>query len=72
MLRFCQAYVTFLTAGDEVLVEVGPTRHDVIHQCDLEEDIAIAYGYNNITKRNPTLYTIGMWSISCMRTQVSC
>jgi len=45
--------------GDEVLVQVGPTRHDVIHQCDLEEDIAIAYGYNNIIKRAPALYTIG-------------
>lgn len=30
---------------DSVLrVRVPPTRHDVIHACDLYEDIAIAYG----------------------------
>lgn len=25
-------------------VRIPPTRHDVIHACDLYEDIAIAYG----------------------------
>ena len=27
---------------------VPPTRADVIHACDVYEDIAIAFGYNNI------------------------
>ena len=31
-------------------VEVGPTRHDVMHACDVMEDVAIAYGYDNIHK----------------------
>ncbi|XP_050349091.1 phenylalanine--tRNA ligase beta subunit [Nymphalis io] len=37
-------------AGDALSVRVPPTRHDVIHACDLYEDIAIAYGYNRIPR----------------------
>lgn len=33
-----------------IKVTVPPTRHDVIHACDIYEDVAIAYGYNNITR----------------------
>lgn len=32
-------------------VRVPPTRHDILHACDLYEDIAIAYGYNRIPVR---------------------
>ncbi|KAM6569381.1 hypothetical protein CsatB_017366 [Cannabis sativa] len=32
-------------------VSVPPTRSDVLHPCDVMEDVAIAYGYNNIPKR---------------------
>ncbi|XP_064072554.1 phenylalanine--tRNA ligase beta subunit isoform X2 [Vanessa tameamea] len=35
---------------DALRVRVPPTRHDVIHACDLYEDIAIAYGYNRIPR----------------------
>lgn len=45
--------------GEQVTVEIGPTRHDILHQCDVEEDLAIAYGYNNITEQVPNLHTIG-------------
>ena len=31
---------------------------DVIHPCDIYEDIAIAYGYNNIEKKLPRTATI--------------
>ncbi|KAH9747784.1 Phenylalanine--tRNA ligase beta subunit cytoplasmic [Citrus sinensis] len=34
-------------------VLVPPTRSDVLHPCDVMEDVAIAYGYNNIPKRKP-------------------
>ena len=34
----------------EIRVTVPPTRHDVIHACDIYEDVAIAYGYNNIER----------------------
>ena len=55
----CRMYLPSKCNGDEILVEVGPTRHDVLHQCDIEEDIAIAYGFNNIAKQIPSIYTIG-------------
>ena len=28
-------------------------RHDVIHACDIIEDVAIAYGYNNVERSPP-------------------
>jgi len=37
---------------------VPPSRADVIHPCDVYEDIAIAFGYNNIKKRLPRTSTI--------------
>lgn len=39
-------------------VEIPPTRRDIIHPCDILEDVAIAYGYNNIVKRIPETLTI--------------
>ncbi|XP_012231833.1 phenylalanine--tRNA ligase beta subunit [Linepithema humile] len=44
--------------NDKLEVEIPPTRHDVIHPCDIYEDIAIAYGYNNIKKTVPYMSTI--------------
>jgi len=41
-----------------LMVEIPPTRHDVIHPCDIYEDIAIAYGYNEIEKTIPYMSTI--------------
>jgi len=38
---------------------VPPCRADVIHACDIYEDIAIAFGYNNIRKKIPRTSTIG-------------
>jgi len=34
--------------GTSIDVEIPPTRRDVIHACDIVEDVAIAYGYNNV------------------------
>ncbi|KAL6441099.1 hypothetical protein ACFW04_003438 [Cataglyphis niger] len=44
--------------NDKLVVEIPPTRHDVIHSCDIYEDIAIAYGYNKIEKTIPHMSTI--------------
>ncbi|KAF3693106.1 Phenylalanine--tRNA ligase beta subunit [Channa argus] len=44
--------------GDEIEVEIPPTRSDVIHACDIMEDAAIAYGFNNIVRTTPRTYTI--------------
>ncbi|MFS7972238.1 putative phenylalanine--tRNA ligase [Helianthus anomalus] len=35
------------------IVSVPPTRSDVLHACDVAEDVAIAYGFNKIPKRMP-------------------
>ncbi|KAI3354502.1 hypothetical protein L3Q82_019019 [Scortum barcoo] len=44
--------------GDEIEVEIPPTRSDVIHACDIMEDAAMAYGFNNITRTTPRTYTV--------------
>ncbi|KAL1208535.1 Phenylalanine--tRNA ligase beta subunit, cytoplasmic [Cardamine amara subsp. amara] len=36
-----------------VKVHVPPIRSDVLHPCDVMEDVAIAYGYNRIPTRKP-------------------
>ncbi|XP_056018225.1 phenylalanine--tRNA ligase beta subunit-like isoform X2 [Ostrea edulis] len=46
-------------SGNKIMVEIPPTRHDVIHACDIVEDVAIAYGYNNIVKTIPQTNCIG-------------
>jgi phenylalanyl-tRNA synthetase beta chain len=38
---------------------VPPWRSDVIHECDLLEDIAICYGFQNIKPTLPPSQTIG-------------
>ncbi|XP_033097809.1 phenylalanine--tRNA ligase beta subunit-like [Anneissia japonica] len=45
--------------GENVNVEVPPTRADVIHACDVIEDVAIAYSYNRIKERIPQTSTVG-------------
>ncbi|KAJ8724539.1 hypothetical protein PYW08_016013 [Mythimna loreyi] len=55
--RMCLS--TRVSRGDTLHVRVPPTRHDVIHACDLYEDIAIAYGYNRIARRPAKVVTTG-------------
>ncbi|XP_039443345.1 phenylalanine--tRNA ligase beta subunit [Culex pipiens pallens] len=38
---------------DQLEVLIPPTRHDMLHVCDIYEDVAIAYGYNRIPKTLP-------------------
>ncbi|CAG8561672.1 beta subunit of phenylalanyl-tRNA synthetase [Rhizophagus irregularis] len=35
----------------ELSVEIPPTRADILHACDVMEDVAIAHGFNNIPKK---------------------
>ncbi|KAJ3336881.1 phenylalanine--tRNA ligase subunit beta [Gonapodya sp. JEL0774] len=44
---------------DMVEVSVGPTRADVLHPCDVMEDVGIAYGFNNLAKVTGRVATIG-------------
>ena len=39
-------------------MEIPPTRQDILHACDIYEDVAIAYGYNNIEKTFPKAMTV--------------
>ncbi|KAJ3173916.1 hypothetical protein HK101_011010 [Irineochytrium annulatum] len=43
--------------SDEIVVQVPPTRSDILHACDIAEDVAIAFGYNNITETTPKANT---------------
>ncbi|KAA0701750.1 Phenylalanine--tRNA ligase beta subunit [Triplophysa tibetana] len=43
---------------DRIQVEIPPTRSDVIHACDIMEDAAISYGFNNIVRTTPRTYTV--------------
>jgi len=38
---------------DELSCRVPPTRSDILHACDIIEDLGIAYGYNNIETKFP-------------------
>ncbi|KAF7292377.1 Phenylalanyl-tRNA synthetase subunit beta [Mycena chlorophos] len=45
--------------ADEILVEIPPTRPDILHECDIMEDAAIAYGFNNLPFSFPPTATVG-------------
>jgi phenylalanyl-tRNA synthetase beta chain len=40
--------------GDNLQIRAPITRSDVIHACDIAEDLAISFGYNNIEKKSLT------------------
>ena len=46
------------TVSDRIIVEVAPTRPDILHQCDIMEDVAIAYGFNKLKKTFPATNTV--------------
>ena len=45
-------------SGDSIAVQVPPTRPDILHECDLMEDAAIAYGFNNLPDSFPPTSTV--------------
>ena len=46
------------TNPDNLLVEVPATRPDILHECDIMEDAAIAYGYNKLPDTFPATSTV--------------
>ncbi|XP_041120218.1 phenylalanine--tRNA ligase beta subunit-like isoform X1 [Polyodon spathula] len=44
--------------GGDIEVEIPPTRSDIIHACDIVEDAAMAYGFNNLRRTMPRTYTV--------------
>lgn len=43
---------------DEVNVQIPATRPDILHECDIMEDAAIAYGFNNLPHTFPATSTV--------------
>lgn len=39
---------------DLIDVHIPPTRADILHQCDIMEDVAIAYGFNRLPRSFPS------------------
>lgn len=39
--------------SDKIKIRIPPTRSDILHACDIVEDVAIGFGYNNIVKTIP-------------------
>jgi phenylalanyl-tRNA synthetase beta chain len=46
-------------SATSVKVHVPPSRADILHECDIAEDLAIAYGFNHIEHRMPESSTVG-------------
>lgn len=44
--------------SDEIALEIPATRPDILHECDLMEDAAIAYGFNNLPDTFPATSTV--------------
>ena len=47
--------------GTTLKVEVPPTRSDILHPCDVVEDVGIGYGFNNIPRVFPETNTVGSY-----------
>ena len=60
LLTKMQLTATVKPGGETLVVSVPPTRADVLHACDVMEDVAIAYGFDNIEKTVPNTKTIGI------------
>ena len=43
------------TSPDLIDVHIPPTRADVLHQADIMEDVAIAYGFNSLPRSFPSI-----------------
>ncbi|CAH8649846.1 unnamed protein product [Schistosoma mattheei] len=41
-----------------ISVRIPPTRHDILHACDIAEDVGIAFGYDNIPESLPQTYCV--------------
>ena len=59
LLARMSLHATYDTAHHALNVAAPITRTDILHACDIMEDVAIAHGYNNIPKTIPLTSTIG-------------
>ncbi|TVY83623.1 Phenylalanine--tRNA ligase beta subunit [Lachnellula suecica] len=54
LTKMCYSATPSNTDANIINVSVPPTRADVLHQCDIMEDVAIAYGFNNLPRTAPS------------------
>jgi phenylalanyl-tRNA synthetase beta chain len=59
LLRRMQLPAVFDKGKSELVVEVPVIRSDVLHACDVMNDVAIAYGFNNVEEKMPAVVTVG-------------
>ncbi len=50
---------TYDAATDQIVVRAPITRADILHECDVVEDVAVAYGFNNVVERIPPTLHLG-------------
>jgi len=43
-----------------IISRVPPTRHDILHPCDIMEDVAVAYDFNKLEWTQPKTNTVGI------------
>ncbi|TVY13560.1 Phenylalanine--tRNA ligase beta subunit [Lachnellula arida] len=54
LTKMCYSATPSPSDANLIEVLVPPTRADVLHQCDIMEDVAIAYGFNNLPRTAPS------------------
>lgn len=59
LLRRMQLPATFDEGNGTILVDVPVIRSDVLHACDIVNDIAIGYGFNAVEEQLPKSSTVG-------------
>jgi phenylalanyl-tRNA synthetase beta chain len=52
-------YKTKKYGKDKIEVSIPPYRIDILHEVDIIDDIARAYGFNNIPLKMPKVFTVG-------------
>lgn len=45
---------------EKIVSRVPPTRHDILHPCDIMEDVAVAYDFNKLVWTQPKTNTVGI------------
>lgn len=63
LLKRMEYIVNNVSFNKIITVSIPPFRVDILHPVDVIEDMAIAYGYDNITPELPQLMTIGKPSL---------
>ncbi|KFY18554.1 hypothetical protein V493_08514 [Pseudogymnoascus sp. VKM F-4281 (FW-2241)] len=53
LTKMCYKATPSSTDKNILDISIPQTRADVLHQCDIMEDVAVAYGFNKLPRNNP-------------------